>query len=141
MTEVGFRYAVCSLRAKRAEIGGEIEQLKLQLAHRRRELAKVDDILRILSPASDPGQIPPKKAIRYLNVFRQGELGRLIIGLLRTADGSMTNLEIANTVMVRGGLSQGLSWLVGKRSTRNTINFVADVRHRVLGNPEISTDG
>jgi IS1 family transposase len=34
-----------------------------------------------------------------------------------------------------------LSWLVGKRSTRNTINFVADVRHRVLGNPEISTDG
>lgn len=34
-----------------------------------------------------------------------------------------------------------LSWLVGKRNTRNTINFVADVRHRVLGNPEISTDG
>jgi IS1 family transposase len=34
-----------------------------------------------------------------------------------------------------------LSWLVGKRNTRNTINFVTDVRHRVLGNPEISTDG
>ena len=34
-----------------------------------------------------------------------------------------------------------LSWLVGKRNTRNTINFVADVRHRVIGNPEISTDG
>ncbi|MEO8131123.1 MAG: transposase, partial [Bryobacteraceae bacterium] len=34
-----------------------------------------------------------------------------------------------------------LSWLIGKRNTRNTINFVADVRHRVLGNPEISTDG
>ena len=34
-----------------------------------------------------------------------------------------------------------LSWLVGKRSTRNTINFVRDVRYRVLGNPEISTDG
>lgn len=34
-----------------------------------------------------------------------------------------------------------LSWLVGKRSTRNTIRFVEDVRHRVSGNPEISTDG
>lgn len=34
-----------------------------------------------------------------------------------------------------------LSWLVGKRNTRNTIRFVEDVRHRVLGNPEISTDG
>jgi IS1 family transposase len=34
-----------------------------------------------------------------------------------------------------------LSWLIGKRNTRNTINFVADVRSRILGNPEISTDG
>jgi IS1 family transposase len=34
-----------------------------------------------------------------------------------------------------------ISWFVGKRSARNTINFVRDVRHRVLGNPEISTDG
>lgn len=34
-----------------------------------------------------------------------------------------------------------LSWLVGKRSTRNTITFVEDVRRRVTGNPEISTDG
>jgi len=34
-----------------------------------------------------------------------------------------------------------ISWLIGKRSTRNTITFVEDVRRRVLGNPEISTDG
>jgi IS1 family transposase len=34
-----------------------------------------------------------------------------------------------------------ISWLVGKRSARNTIEFVRDVRYRVLGNPEISTDG
>ena len=29
-----------------------------------------------------------------------------------------------------------LSWLVGKRNTRNAINFVADVRYRVLGTPK-----
>lgn len=34
-----------------------------------------------------------------------------------------------------------LSWLIGKRNTRNTITFCEDVRRRVLGNPEISTDG
>jgi IS1 family transposase len=34
-----------------------------------------------------------------------------------------------------------ISWLVGKRTTRNTISFVEDVRRRVLGCPEISTDG
>ena len=31
--------------------------------------------------------------------------------------------------------------MVGKPSTRNTIDFVRDVRYRVLGTPEISTDG
>src|SRR5580658_1641899 len=37
--------------------------------------------------------------------------------------------------------SKGIvSWLVGKRSMRNTIELAADVRRRVLGNPEISTD-
>ena len=31
--------------------------------------------------------------------------------------------------------------VVGKRSMRNTIDLATDVRRRVLGNPEISTDG
>ena len=34
-----------------------------------------------------------------------------------------------------------LSWLVGKRNARNTLRFVEDVRHRVVGAPEFSTDG
>lgn len=34
-----------------------------------------------------------------------------------------------------------ISWLVGKRSARNTLRFVEDVRHRVVNEPEFSTDG
>lgn len=34
-----------------------------------------------------------------------------------------------------------ISWHVGKRGMRNTILLARDVRRRVLGNPEISTDG
>jgi IS1 family transposase len=34
-----------------------------------------------------------------------------------------------------------ISWLVGKRGMRNAIWLAEDVRRRVLGNPEISTDG
>lgn len=123
MTGIGFRYAVCSLRAKRAELAGDIAQLELQLDHARRDLAKVDDILRILAPASDPTQIAPKKAIKYLNVFRQGELGRLIIGLLRAADSPMTNLEIARIVMERGGLSHDL-WVAIHRRTRANLAYL-----------------
>jgi IS1 family transposase len=34
-----------------------------------------------------------------------------------------------------------LSWVVGKRNFRNAMHLVEDVRFRVLGSPEISTDG
>jgi IS1 family transposase len=34
-----------------------------------------------------------------------------------------------------------LSWHVGKRNARNTMRFVEDLRYRVLGAPEFSTDG
>lgn len=34
-----------------------------------------------------------------------------------------------------------LSWLVGKRTAYNTRRFVDDIRDRVIGEPEISTDG
>lgn len=123
MTETGFRYAVCSLRAKRAELDGEIAQLRLQLAHSRRDLAKVDDILRILAPASDPAQIPPRKAIKYLNVFRQGELGRIIIAVLRAQGAPMTNLEIADTILQRGGFDRHL-WIAIRRRTRANLAYL-----------------
>jgi IS1 family transposase len=34
-----------------------------------------------------------------------------------------------------------ISWGVGKRSTESTMDFVHDLRERVIGQPEISTDG
>jgi IS1 family transposase len=34
-----------------------------------------------------------------------------------------------------------LSWLVGKRNYRNAQRFVDDVRFRIMGEPEVSTDG
>src|SRR5258706_16096589 len=123
MTEVGFRYAVCSLRAKRAEMAGDIQQLELQLRRQRRELAKVDDILRILSPSLDPTKIPPKRAIRYLNIFRPGELGRLIIGMLRASGCPMTNIELADLIMTRSVISHDL-WTAILRRTRANLPYL-----------------
>jgi IS1 family transposase len=34
-----------------------------------------------------------------------------------------------------------ISWGVGKRNTGSTMEFLHDLRERVIGNPEISTDG
>ncbi|HET7084420.1 MAG TPA: hypothetical protein VFI23_06595 [Rhizomicrobium sp.] len=123
LTPVGFQYAVAALQKKRAELDGDIAQLKLQLRDRRRDLGKVDDILRILAPGKDPTAIPPKKPARYLNVFRQGELGRLIIGLLRVSTEPMTNLEIAKAIMQRGGYRSHL-WTAIRRRTRANLAYL-----------------
>jgi len=34
-----------------------------------------------------------------------------------------------------------LTWLVGKRNARNTMRFLEDLRHRVVGSPDFNTDG
>src|SRR5258708_22668490 len=34
-----------------------------------------------------------------------------------------------------------IGYLTGKRTTENTLDFVHDLRERVIGSPEISTDG
>ena len=123
MTEIGFQYAVGALQKKHAELAGEIGQLRLQLRDRRRDLAKVDDMLRMLAPGSDPTKIPPKKAVKYLNIFRQGELGMLIIGVLRSNGRPMTNLEIARVIFERGGFSQAI-WTAIRRRVRANLAYL-----------------
>jgi hypothetical protein len=119
----GFRYAICSLRHRRAEIDRDIGQLALQAAHKRRERAKVDAVLRILAPGSDPAQIRPKKAIRYLNLFRQGELGQILIGLLRASGRPMSNIELATLIIQRGGYDQAL-WTPIRRRCRANLEYL-----------------
>lgn len=123
MTEIGFQYAVGALAKKRAELAGDIASLALQLRDRRRDLAKVDDIIRILAPGSDPACIPPKRPVRYVNVFRQGELGRLIVAVLRAEQRAMTNLELADTILRRGGFDRSL-WTAIRRRTRANLAYL-----------------
>ncbi len=119
ITPKGFRYAVCSLKAKRAEIDGAIAELELQLKHLRNDMAKVDDILRILSPTFDPTQIAPRKALKHLNLFKQGELGALIVGVLRADNRPLTNLEISQVIIERSGYAKELWVPVRRRCCAN----------------------
>lgn len=123
MTETGFRYAVGALRKKRADLAGEIGTLSLQLRDRRRDLAKVDDMLRMLAPGSDPAKIPPRKPIKNLNLFRQGELAMVIIGVIRSGGRPMSNLEISRAVFDRGGFGLSL-WSPIRRRVRANLAYL-----------------
>ena len=125
MTEKGYQWGVKALQKKRAEIAGEIAQLQIQVRHRRRDLKRVDDILRILAPGSDPATIATKKPVKYLNLFRQGELGRVVLGVLRDSRRPMTNLEISRAVMERGGYEKE-AWTPMRRRVRANLAYLHD---------------
>ena len=112
MTEIiprsrGDRYALSALKRKRATIASDIVQLERQLRHRRDSLVHVDATLKLLDPDTDPEAIPTKRPVRRVKLFRQGELGRMILGALRNAVGEMPTAAIVDAVLEAGGHGEG----------------------------------
>jgi hypothetical protein len=103
----GDRYALSALRNKRATIASEIIQLERQLRHRRDMLVHVDAALKLLDPSLDVGDIRPKRPPQRIKLFRQGELGRMILDAIRRAPaGSLTTREIVTALLAAGGHSE-----------------------------------
>ena len=99
----GDRYALSALRNKRASLASEIVQLKRQLRHRKESLGHVDATLRLLDPSVDIDAIPNRRRPKRIKLFRQGELGRLILGVLRNADTPQSTAAIVSGVLAAGG--------------------------------------
>jgi hypothetical protein len=98
-------HVVSSLRRKRAEIGGSIRDLERRIKQQRAALAHVDATIRLFSPGSDPGAIPPRRAYRRSRYFARGELSRLCLDTLRKADGQPVSAgEIATAAVAAKGL-------------------------------------
>ena len=103
-SEKGNRYALSALRNKRATIAAEIVQLERQLRHRKDSLVHVDATLKLLDPSIELDSIPTKRITRRVKLFRQGELGRLILGALRKTQGlALSTAEIVTDVLAAGG--------------------------------------
>jgi hypothetical protein len=104
MNEKGSRYSLSALRDKRAVLAAEIVQLERQLRHRRESLGHVDATLKLLDPSYDAGSVHPKRLTKRVKLFRQGELGRLILGTLRGAEGKpMGTAAIVAAILAAGG--------------------------------------
>jgi hypothetical protein len=98
-------HIVSTLRRKRAEIGGYIRDLELQIEHQRAALAHIDATMRLFSPGADPEAIPPKRTYRRTRYFARGELSRLCLNVLRKAEGRpITAVEVAEAAISEKGL-------------------------------------
>lgn len=103
----GDRYALSALRNRRASIASEIVQLERQLRHLKEALRHVDYTLKLLDPEADPEAIPNKRPVRRVKLFRQGELGRMILGALRNAGSELPTAAIVEAVLAVGGHGEG----------------------------------
>jgi hypothetical protein len=123
-------HVVSALRTKRAEIAGHVHDLEKKVATWRARLANIDEAIKIFSPDTDPEAIPPKRTYRRSRYFARGELARLCLDILRTANGPLTTAEIVASVIKAKGLPNGLdasltekvlTYLRTKRATDSVI--------------------
>jgi hypothetical protein len=99
-------HVVSALREKRAKVSGCIARLERQLDQHRADLSHIDGVLRLFEPDRDPEAIKPKRTYaRRTRYFARNELSRLILGVLREANGKLIATdEIASQALAAKGL-------------------------------------
>lgn len=89
--------------------------MERSVRHKREQLVHVDATLAILDPDVDPEAIP-KKRPKHVNLFRQGELSRLIMTVFREADGqALSTPEITKQLMQTQGLPGEARSVISRR--------------------------
>jgi hypothetical protein len=87
-----------ALRAKRAELAGQVQELERQASRARARLSHIDETIKMFSPETDPESIKPKRTFYRSRYFGRGEFARLCLDALRSADGPLTTAEIVASV-------------------------------------------
>ena len=103
-TSRGDRYALSALRNQDAALPGVLGACRCHVA------------------APGPGiqaPVPTKRPIKRVKLFRQGELGRMILGTLREADEALSTREIVTAVIAKGGHGEAARRALGGRIRGN----------------------
>ena len=106
------QHALSTLVAKRAEIAGEITHTRAKLRQLIIDLGHVDAAILIFDPDFDVDGIKPKQPMPLYNVSFRGEFVRIILDMMREAQGPVTTREIALHVMQGRGLNTADAALV-----------------------------
>src|SRR5436190_1021231 len=119
----GDRYALSALTKRRATLAAEIIQLERQARARKDSLSHVDATLKLLDPSYDAKTVRPKRLVQRIRLFRQGELGRIILGVLRHREAPMSASEIISTLLAKDGHGEDARAGMGQR-VRGTLQYL-----------------
>ncbi len=121
---MGEPHVISALERKRAVIAGELARTEKRCNAMREYLLALDNPLRIFGYDGDPADIKPIRPYRAM--FRRGELKRAVQAILRTADGPLTNAEIAEQVIRSKG------WIAADAALADAVaEKIKDVRKRL----------
>jgi hypothetical protein len=122
-------HALSGLVAKRADIAGQITQVRATLRQLIADLDHVDAAIRIFDPEFNIEGIKPKAPAALYAVSFRGEFVRVILDRMREAKGPVTTKEIALHVMAGRGLNTADAALVAL-FTRRTRGLLYHYRER-----------
>jgi hypothetical protein len=106
MNDLSNKYALAALKDRRATLAGEIADLKKRLQVATTQLDHIDACLTIFEYQGDPAAIPSHRPRRRVKLFRQGELGRMILDVLRRAGKPLGTHEITTALLTAGGYGE-----------------------------------
>ena len=95
------RYAITALKAKRAELAGELDELERERQAIKLKLVHIDQSLKLLGFNGNPAEIPSRRS--YHREFKRGELQRLAIDIINSSSVPPNNSEIAAEIIRRNG--------------------------------------
>src|SRR5438477_11781306 len=100
---MGDPHVISALREKRALVSGLIEKVERKLEQHRADLTHIDGVLRLFQPDRDPAEIKPKRTYaRRTRYFARNELSRLVMDVLRGADGQLQTTDAIAAQVIEG---------------------------------------
>ena len=118
-------FVISGLRAKRAELDGELREAEKRAIVLRADLDAIDRALLVFDPFAKPKAIKPKQ-VRSGGAGRRTGITRTVLGVLHRADASMTAREIALAVAPQLSIDVSTNKLANSmvRRVRSTLNRV-----------------
>ena len=113
-------HVITTLRAKRAELAGEVKRAEALIAQLQAQITGLDSALRTFDPNQRPHTIRARVKRRTESTFRGGQLIGAIVAVLRTAKEPMPVRDLAMAVAAARGVD------LPTQAARSA--FVANVR-------------
>jgi hypothetical protein len=94
-------HVISALRAKRAELSGELIAAEKRIVQLRADIDSLDGAIRIFDPSAAPEKIRPILRRKKPTLIPRGQCSRAVLNTLRDADSALTVREIATKLAAR----------------------------------------